>query len=269
MTWSRRCVLTTVIEFAGADVAFECLVERGAILVGKSLEPAQVGFAHLAAGHVADAQEGEVVALVDKAQVGEGILDFGAVEEADAAPDDVVDAGANQGLFDISAQVAGAIKDGEVAEGRGLLLLLGAKLGSDINRRRANGGKAGGGDIGIVGVGAERADLGDDPAGFLFVAASVEMGYLGAAAAGGEEILGDAVAVAADDRIGNVENGGGGAIVLVEDDGLVVLELDEHLGTSATPLVDGLVGVAHDEEVVVDALQRFDDGPVALVARRA
>ena len=44
------------------------------------------------------------------------------------------------------------------------------------------------------------------------------------------------------------------------------MELDEHLRSSSTPLVDGLVGVAHDEEVVVDALQSFDDGPVALVA---
>ena len=94
----------------------------------------------------------------------------------------------------------------------------------------------------------------------------MEVGYLGAAVAGGEEVLGDTVAIAADDRIGNVEDGGGGAIVLVEDDGLVVLKLDEHLGSCTTPLVDRLVGVTHDEEVVVDALQRFDDGPVALVA---
>ena len=94
----------------------------------------------------------------------------------------------------------------------------------------------------------------------------MEVGYLGAAVAGGEEVLGDAVTITADDRIGNVEDGGGGAIVLVEDDGLVVLELDEHLGSCTTPLVDGLVGVAHDKEVVVDALQSFDDGPVALVA---
>ena len=137
-------------------------------------------------------------------------------------------------------------------------LAFGAKLGSDINR--------GGTDWGSIGRWAESTDLADNPAGFLLVAASVEVGYLGAAVAGGEEVLGDAVAIAADDRIGNVEDGGGGAIVLVEDDGLVVLELDEHLGSCTTPLVDGLVGVAHDEEVVVDALQSFDDGPVALVA---
>ena len=124
-----------LVEFAGADVTFQSLVECRAILIGKRLEATQVGFAHLAAGHVADAQEGEVVALVDEAQVGEGILDFGAVEEADAAPDDVVDAGMDECLFDASAQVTGAIKDGEVAEGGGGLLLLGAKLGSGINRR--------------------------------------------------------------------------------------------------------------------------------------
>ena len=84
-------------------MTFECLVERRAILIGKSLEATQVCLAHLAAGHVADAQEGEVIALVDEAQIGEGILDFSAVEEADAAPDDVVDASVDKCLFDASA----------------------------------------------------------------------------------------------------------------------------------------------------------------------
>ncbi len=84
-------------------MTLQSLVERRAILIGKRLEATKVYLAHLAAGHVADAQEGEVVALVDEAQVGEGILDLGAVEEADAAPDDVIDASVDKRLFDASA----------------------------------------------------------------------------------------------------------------------------------------------------------------------
>ena len=251
-----------LVEFTGTDVALQSFVERRAILVGKSLEATQVSLAHLSAGHVADAQEGEVVTLVDEAQVGEGILDLGAVEEADAAPNDVVNASMYQRLFDVAAQVTGAVEDGEVAEGGSGLF--GTKIGSDINGRRA--GRVGIGGGCIVCFGAEGADLADNPAGFFLVAASVEMGHLGAAVACGEEVLGHAVTVATDDGIGDVENGGGGAVILVEDDGLVVRELDKHLGTCSTPLVDGLIGVTYNEEVVMDALQRFDNGPVALVA---
>ena len=81
-----------------------------------------------------------------------------------------------------------------------------------------------------------------------------------------EEVLRDAVAVVGDDAVGDVEDLRGGAVVLVEDDGTVRRETDEQVRPGAAPLVDGLVGIADDEQVPVLRAQPLHEVPVVGVA---
>ena len=71
----------------------------------------------------------------------------------------------------------------------------------------------------------------------------------------GPQVLGLAPRVVGDDGVGGVEDGLGGAVVLVEHDhlgvGIVLLELQDVADVGAAPGVDALVGVADHAEVAV------------------
>ena len=70
-----------------------------------------------------------------------------------------------------------------------------------------------------------------------------------------EELLVDAARIAADDGHGRVQDVLGGAVVLFEQDGARLGEiLQEALDVAiigATPAVDGLIGVAHREQIAM------------------
>ena len=82
----------------------------------------------------------------------------------------------------------------------------------------------------------------------------------------GEEVLRDAVLVVGDDRVGDVQDLRGGTVVLIQDDGPVGRELDEEVRPRAAPFVDGLVRVAHDEEIAVLRREPLHEVPVVQVA---
>ena len=100
----------------------------------------------------------------------------------------------------------------------------------------------------------------DEIALIVFVVGLVD-GDLGAAAAVGEEVLGRAVAVAADHGIGRIEDGLGGAVILFEQDDLgvgeVIAEALDVAEIGAAPAVDGLIFVAHDKNIAMPARQQL------------
>ena len=73
--------------------------------------------AEAALGGVDDAFEGEVVGrLGDQAQVGDGVADFGALVETEAADDLVVEADGDEPLLELAGLELGADEDGDVVE---------------------------------------------------------------------------------------------------------------------------------------------------------
>ena len=81
-----------------------------------------------------------------------------------------------------------------------------------------------------------------------------------------EKRLGDPVDVVRNHRIRDVEDSWGGTVVLVEDDVRLGGELYEHRGLGASPFIDALVRVTHDEKVPVSGGELFQEIPVIGVA---
>ena len=89
--------------------------ERAAVLAGKGLQLLDCGRADAALGLVDDALKGEViVGRADQAEIGEGIADFGALEEARTANDAVGDAQHDEALFEEAHLPGGADQDSAV-----------------------------------------------------------------------------------------------------------------------------------------------------------
>ena len=82
----------------------------------------------------------------------------------------------------------------------------------------------------------------------------------------GEQVLWHTVAVVADDGVCHVEDIGCGTIVLVEHDVGVGMEIHKQLRTRPTPLVNGLVGVAHHAQVAQSAAQYAEQFPFVGIA---
>jgi hypothetical protein len=122
------------------------------------------------------AQEGVVVLRVGgQAQVGQGVLDLGALEEAQAAVDPVGNAGGEQGVFDAARLGVGAVQHGHVVPRRPSRL-----QGLDFLHHEAR---------------------------FLAVVVGLEMADRLALAGVGPQVLAQAVLVVGDHRIGGVEDG--------------------------------------------------------------
>ena len=81
-----------------------------------------------------------------------------------------------------------------------------------------------------------------------------------------EHRLVDAVAVVDYDGVRHVEDSRRRAVVLVEDYIPVGAERHEYVRLGPSPLVDGLVGVSHHEEVAAHCGESLDDVPVDGVA---
>ena len=86
-----------------------------------------------------------------------------------------------------------------------------------------------------------------------------ELDDLVARAAFGEKVLGGAVAVAVDHLAGGIQHGLGGAVILLQQDllalGEILLEAQHVAVICAAPAVDGLIFIAHHEDVVVISRQ--------------
>ncbi len=210
------------------------LPERAA--VGARLGAQQVDGARADAARrqVDDALEGGVIGgIADQAQIGQRILDLGALEEALAAIDAIRQPGLDQRLLEQSRLRRGAIEDGAVAARQSFLL-------------------------------ARATDALDHEPGLVDL---VEGGIAADRLAGavlGPEILAEPARIVRDQRVGGAKDGAGGTIVLLQTDDLgiriVALEALDILDPRATPAVDRLIVVADQEQIVAIPRQQPQPG---------
>ena len=168
-------------------------------------------------------QQAEVVAgVVDDAEVGQHILDLGALEEAEAPHHPVGDAVALEGHFHLVGQGVHAVEDGAV------LPLLALPVGPE--------------------------ELGGDVHALVpLVGGGVALDLV-AVAVVGPQVLTLSPPVVADDSVGGLQDVAGGAVVLLQadDPGVLVLTLEgEDIFNGGTPeAVDGLVVVTHHADIL-------------------
>ena len=182
------------------------------------------GLADAAVGRVEDAEQRHVgIRRGEQLGVGEHVADLAAVVETLRADHAVGDLALAQGELEFAALAVGAEQHGEVLP----LAADGALAGEDFL----------GDELGLLVV----AGHGDDAHGI-------------AALAGGAEDLLAAAEVVSDQAVGGVEDGVGGAVVLLQADDLRVwekaLEFEDVGDFRAAPAVDRLVVVADDADVV-------------------
>ena len=184
---------------------------------------------------VADAVQGHEIPRVDgQAHKRDDVADFLAVVEAGAAHDAIRDASLDQGLFEHAAEGVHAVKDGDVA------VMIRRGEADDLPRQR----------FGLRFFVAQIPDADFLP--FFPVCAQVFLAT---------------VFVVPDQLIRGVEDHGGGTVVLLQQRypgvGEIALEVHDRGVIRAAPAVDGLVGVAHDHQVVRTA----DEQPHHLILR--
>ncbi|VWX46794.1 conserved hypothetical protein [Micrococcus sp. 116] len=211
--------------------------ERGAVALGPRGDGALGPVPDAPLGLVEDAAHVDVVVGVDDhPQVGERVLDLLAVVEARAADDPVRDAARHQPLLERTGLRVGPVEHGDVGRADPVLVLQPVDGGGDPLRL---------GGLVLRGVADDR----------------------GALPLGRPQALGTAVRVALDHRVGGVQDGLRGAVVLLELDGdgvrEVLLELDDVADVRAAERVDGLVRVADDGQLAAGGLHALG------VARRA
>ena len=179
--------------------------------------------AEAALRHVDDALEGEIVGgLVDAAQIGEGVADFGALVEARAADDPIGHAERDEPLFDLAHLGGDAHQDGDLGE-RMLL-------------------------------GVQRLDLLADEARLLLGIPGAGDRDLFAGLVLGAQRLAEAALVLGDQAGGGREDVAGRAVVALEPDdrraGKIVLEAQDVVDLGAAPAIDRLVVVADAAQVL-------------------
>ena len=166
---------------------------------------------------------GVVVGVGDQAQVGHGVLDLGALEEAQTTINPIEDLGIDQGLLEEPRLGRGAIEDGA--------------LGAAVALVRHIAANAIGHEAGLVHL------VKGGVAQYEFA-----LGVLG------PEVLAQSVRILGDQGVGGLEDGAGGAIILLQayylGVGVVALEALDVLHPRPTPAIDGLIVVAHQEEIV-------------------
>ena len=111
-------------------------------------------------------------------------------------------------------------------------------------------------------AGLQTLDLVDHEPGFVVLVLGLEAGDRDTAPLVRPQVLGRALGVVGDDRVGGVEDGLGGSIVLVENDhagvGVVLLEVGDVADVRAPEPVDRLVGVTDHTEVAMSGGELLD-----------
>ena len=172
-----------------------------------------------ASGRGGGADEGRIVVVVgQQAQVGAQVLDLGTVEERLAAGDLIGDVLFAKHLLDDPRLVVAAVEHGEVRPFQALL------------------------EAGCL-------NALDDGFGFVLVVVAGQHLERIALAQGRPQRLGVELGVLGDEGVGRVQDGAGGAVVLLQLDdgevGKVLPQALEVLQRGAAPAIDGLVVVAH------------------------
>ncbi len=213
---------------AGLVVAAQGVDEGHPVAVGPGVQAGHGRIAHPPLGHVEDALDAHLVDRVGQhLQVGQGILDLAPVVEA-GAPDHLVgDARAHELLFDDAALAVGPVEDGHVAP--------------------------------TVVVVVEMGDLVGHPLALVALVVGVVADDGLAVALVGPQLLGLAAQVVGDDGVGRVEDGLGGAVVLLQHDhggvGESLLELQDVADVGAPEVVDAVV----DQDTVGHIRVGLDD----------
>ena len=198
------------------------VVQAGIHLVRRGLQVFQRTGANAAGREIDHAQEGRVVVrIAEQAQVGQRVLDFLALEEAQAAIDLVRHTLGEQFVFDDPRLRVGAVEHG------------------NLRRRHA--------------VAHQFADFLDHEARLVEVGIGFESADRLALAGVGPQVLAQALAVVLDDGVGGGQDVAVRAVVLLQANdvrpGVLALEFAHvaNLGTAET--VDRLVVVAHRKNV--------------------
>ena len=173
-------------------------------------------------GCVDDALEGEVVGgLDDKAQIGDRVADLGALVEAEAADDLIVEADRDEPLLELTGLELGANEDRDVVERSAARLM--------------------------------RFDLLADPARLLRTVPDADDPHLLAFAGVGPQGFAEAPGIVRDEPVGGGEDVRCRAVVLLEADdlraGKVFFEAEDVGDLGAAPGVDRLVVIADAAEV--------------------
>ncbi len=161
-----------------------------------------------------------VVAVGDQAQIGQRVLDLGALEKAQPAIHAIGQAGIEQGVLQRARLGVAAVEQGDLGAG--------------------------------VAVALQGLDLLDDPARLLAVGERFKNPDRLTAAGLGPQVLAEARRVVLDDGIGGVEDVAVGAVVLLEADQVLHLELALEVAhvadVGAAEGVDALVVVTDTEQ---------------------
>ena len=199
------------------------LPEDQALALGQRGHAGDRAVADPALGGVEDPAQRDLVGGVDQhPQVGERVTDLAALVEAHPADDLVGLAGADEHLLEHARLGVGAVEDRDV----------------------------GGPGVGLV---DQLVDLlGDEPGLVVLVVGDVADDPL-AGPGVGPQLLRLAALVVADHLVGGVEDGLGGAVVLLQQDrrgvGEVLLEVEDVADVGAAEGVDRLVGVTHHHQL--------------------
>ena len=225
------------LALAGGEEVVELLAEgdveqSSAKLARDALQPGDRSLAHASRRHVDDSLEALAVpGIVEDSQKAEQVLDLLAQEKLDAADDGIGDIGVDQLLFEGPRERVQAVEDRYVSTGCS----------------RVDEAPDEGGDLScLLQLVQEPVDAHRIPAGVL-----------------GPEVLGFALEVPGDQRIGRGENVSCRAVVLFQQDdlrsGVVLLEVQDVVDIRAAPVIDRLVGVAGDAQVSMALRQQRAD----------
>ncbi len=207
-------------------------IEGTAVLGGVLAQKLQPPPAQVPLGRVAHPQEGEVVLVGRHAQVGKGILDLPPVKKLHAAVDGIRDSDPLEDLLDGPGHEVGAVEDRHVPVGRALLLV-------------------------------EPRHLPRHPGGLLVGGLRAMDQHAGAGGERRRQVLLDTGGVFVDEGVGAGQDLRRGAVIFRHEDGpragVFLIEVQKIPDVRASPGVDGLVRVPHDEEVLVVARQHLHE----------
>ena len=196
------------------------------------------GLANAPFGLIDDAAEPQaVIGVIQHRQIGQNILDLLAVEELEAADDAVRDPLPDEHLLQGAGKGVHPVQDGMVTVFGAFFVVF--------------------------------ADGGGDEVGLPLLIGRLVVQHLLSPAVLGPQGLALALAVAADDGIGSIQNGAGAAVVLFQADDLGLAELllkrEDVFDGGAPELVDALVVIADHTKIAMGSGQQADQQILGVV----
>ena len=216
-------------EAVGFQIVKQRLIQRNAMGGGVAFQRGDPGAAHSPPGLVDRAQKADIVRAVDHSQIAQHILDLPALVKLHAGIEHIGNFAADQGFLQCPGDIVGPVQYSHGGIRQSPLPFV------------------------------EGPHVGSDPVGFQLGGCGVKVQRLAAVRAHGGEVLFQPVPVFGDQGIGRRENLGRRAVVLVQINGfgtgMTAGELQNKLHIRPPPGIDGLIRVAHHEEIPVIAAE--------------